>query len=71
LPHKAATLPDYILAPAIQGGYDPSQASLPVDIARAPSVEVSETTGWRAVPTAGSPSNKPTKPSALQKVAAA
>jgi hypothetical protein len=36
------------LAPTIQAGYDPYQASLSVDIARAPLIEASEITGQLA-----------------------
>jgi GATA-binding protein, other eukaryote len=69
-PRKAATSPDYGLASVIQGDYHTRQTSLPVDIPRAPSVEMPEITGWQAVPMAGSPPNKSTKPSALRKAVA-
>lgn len=68
-PRKAVTSPDYSLAPAIQGDYYPRRTSLPVDIAKAS--EVPEITGWQAVPMAGSPPNKSTKPSTLRKAVAA
>lgn len=64
------TSPDYSLGPAIQGDYYARRTSLPVDILKAPSVEVPEITGWQAVALAGSPPNKSTKPSALRKAVA-
>ncbi|KAI0005122.1 hypothetical protein BJV74DRAFT_875658 [Russula compacta] len=70
-PRKSATSPDYGLAPAIQEDYYARRTSLPVDIAKAPSIEVPEITGWQPVPMAGSPPNKSTKPSALRKAVAA
>ena len=65
-PRKAATSPDY-LASVIQGDYHTRQTSLPVDIPKPPSVEMPEITGWQAVPMAGSPPHKSTKPSSLRK----
>jgi GATA-binding protein len=67
-PRKAATSPDYSLAP-IQGDYYPRRTSLPVEIPKAS--EVPEITGWQAVPMAGSPPNKSNKPSTLRKAVAA
>jgi GATA-binding protein len=69
-PRKVATSPDYGLASVIQGDYHSRQTSLPVDIPKGPSVEMPEITGWQAVPMAGSPPNKSTKPSALRKTVA-
>jgi GATA-binding protein len=70
-PRKAATSPDYSLASVIHGDYHTRQASLPVDLSKAPSVEMPEITGWQAVPMAGSPPSKSSKPSALRKAVAA
>jgi GATA-binding protein len=69
-PRKAVTSPEYSLASVIQGDYHSRQTSLPVDIPKVPSVEMPEITGWQAVPMAGSPPNKSTKPSALRKTVA-
>ena len=63
--------PDYSLGPAVQGDYYARRTSLPADVPKASSVEVPEITGWQAVPMAGSPPNKSTKPSALRKAVAA
>lgn len=69
-PRKASTSPDYSLGSAIQGDYFSRRTSLP-DIPKAPSVEMSEITGWQAVPMSSSPPNKSSKPSALRKAVAA
>jgi GATA-binding protein len=69
-PRKAATSPDYGLTSVIHGDYHTRQTSLPVDVPKAPSVEMPEITGWQAVPMTGSPPNKSTKPSALRKAVA-
>jgi GATA-binding protein, other eukaryote len=70
-PRNVATSPDYGLATAIQGDYFTRRASLPVEVSKAPSVEMTEITGWQTVPVAGSPPSKSNKPSALRKAVAA
>jgi GATA-binding protein, other eukaryote len=70
-PRKAPTSPDYGLSSAIQGDYFSRRTSLPVDVLKAPSVEMTEITGWQTVPVANSPPNKSSKQSALRKAVAA